>query len=197
MQERNLVKKILEVCSEGRNLLSTQWSFQGLGMYRLYLDSAHKVRLHVWFPSKCTYASEIHTHPWDFKSTVINGVITDHLYKEEKSSKSKPYNRQKLFCGIGGGLQEQPEVVELRNIYEPYVIALGQSYVRRRNHIHRSEPKEGTVTIVERSIPEGMSPDHAFVYWPVGKEWGNAEPRLATSEEVNEVCQNALSLWED
>lgn len=171
--------------------LVTDWSLQGLGMFRMYLSK--KVRLHVWAPSKFAVenVSTIHTHPWDFTSTVIAGTITDVIYGEEHTTMTgqKPtHSKQQIVCGPGGGISSEPRATNLflrgRSVFKER-----QYYQRRANEIHESRPVDGTITIIEREFHDDS--EHAYVYFPFCKEWVSAEPRPATSDEVGAMKEIA------
>lgn len=186
MINKLLVKKILE------QPLSYKWSLQGFGMLRLYLSS--KVRLHVWTnqaPYKVPGVSIIHTHPWDFTSEVVAGMITNTRYKEIEQG-GRLYNRQLLQCGPGGCLKDEPDLVHL-SVRDVEQVHEGDIYTEAAEEIHHSEPEDGTVTIVRRIFKSDT--EHAYVYWPVGEEWGSAEPREATSDEINHITGVALNRW--
>jgi len=179
-----LVKAILQKAQ------SFNWSLQGFGMLRLYLSQ--EVRLHVW---DSRYAvpgvSVIHTHPWDFLSQVVAGKVGNILFNESET-KGMPFHKQVIQCGPGGGLCGMPTDVLLHPAYEELYIE-GQSYTQNAQEIHASRPADGTVTILTRTFREDT--EHAAVYWPAGTEWGSAEPRPATPEEVAAITGNALSRW--
>src|SRR6266705_1769973 len=87
-----------------------QWSLQGLGMLRLYLDDTH--RMHIWDDRYQVYnVSQMHTHPWNFTSTVIVGVVRNIRYVE--NSQATEFHRQMIHCGEGGGLVGESDVVNL------------------------------------------------------------------------------------
>lgn len=82
-----------------------EWSVQGLGMFRLYLDET--TRLHIWSKDfKVLDVSEIHNHPWDFTSDILLGQVSNTIY-EEVDPDDKPeimlnpnvYIKQLLHCG--------------------------------------------------------------------------------------------------
>lgn len=167
-----------------------KWSLQGLGMLRLYLSDS--VRLHVWnktFAFKG--ASPIHTHPWDFKSTVVAGSLQNVIYLPANGGAL--YNRARLKCGPGGHLEETAADKIILRAMPPWIYTEGEFYLEEAEVIHESIPEDGTVTIVERSFKEDK--DHAFVYWPQGTEWGTAEPREATMHEVLRITRHALETW--
>lgn len=170
------------------------WTIQGLGMLRLYLSPW--VRLHIWDRDAVVPdVSKIHTHPWDLKSTVINGAITDFIYVETPTVEPEKFafhvKKQKLLCGESGGLVDQPEACMLRRSRSRLILT-GQTYGLAASEIHESYFTDGTVTLIERKFTE--DPDHAFVYWD-SKEWVSAEPRIATEAERDRAVTKAIKAW--
>lgn len=188
MINKALVRKILE------HPFGFEWSLQGFGMLRLYLEP--EIRLHVW-DSRFTVesVSQTHTHPWNFHSTVVAGVVRNTRYHEVDSHKAtgartKALRRQTILCGVGGGLEGDPEDVELWA--EPVeVYGAGHSYTQRAHEIHVSEPYDGTVTIIRREFLDDQ--DHAYVYFD--GDWVSAEPRPASNLEVAQITEYALKRW--
>jgi hypothetical protein len=206
MITRLLVKTILE---QARRY---EWSLQGFGMFRLYLSKA--VRLHVW---DSRFAVEgvttIHTHPWNFTSTVVAGRITDRLYAHVSVTRNATHTKQKIVCGPGGGAcSEPPAPVRLELIQEvaltPEVfecpisrrshdvdryrvpVSSGSSYGLTAEAAHETLYDDGTVTIIEREFTADT--EHAYVFVPVGTEWVSAEPHAATVMQVDEMAHKAL-----
>lgn len=174
-----------------------EWSLQGLGMLRTYLDPERTMRLHVWSnDAKFQDVSELHTHPWDMTSTVIVGELKQERYVPSLGDEAT-HMCQKILCGEGGGLCDVPRTVGLRMMLPEFYYGLGEGgeseYHQLWWEIHRSVPADGTCTLVEREFT--ADPDHAYVFWPVGEEWVSAEPRPATEEEVFAITGKALDLW--
>lgn len=172
------------------NALKFQWSIQGLGMLRLYLNPDQ--RLHVWSrEAKRTDVSTIHDHPWDFKSQIISGAIDNLIF--EQMPQGLPHFRQRILCGPGGGIDGAPEEVGLicrsRKTYQA-----GESYAQQAQVIHESDPAEGTVTLITRTFRPDT--EHANVFYEAGKTWISAEPRAATMTEIERVVGSALVRWQ-
>lgn len=162
--------------------LRYEWSIQGLGMLRMYLSK--EVRLHIWHLAyRVPGVSDIHDHPWDFESEVVCGWIRDHEY--ELVAGEPTHQMQVIRCGTGGGVFGEPSPVRLQKVEAPAIgitKATGSVYRHESTAIHRSEPANGTVTIVRRTFKTDT--EHARVFFPLGTEWVSAEPRQATVEEV-------------
>lgn len=194
-----LVARILE------RALNYQWSYQGLGMLRLYLSK--DVRVHIWCPRLAVKnVSTIHDHPWDFDSEIVCGWIVNRIWevkfdgygrswKPKKDPSKDPFAVEppthmmgRIRCGEGGGLVPDfvPLPVRLRSRERSYVA--GDKYTEAASLLHESLPEEGTVTIITRRPKP--DPDHAIVCWPIGTEWVSAEPRPASSNEI-EIFANA------
>lgn len=197
MDEMSKIKYLTQALLE--DPLGREWSIQGLGMLRTYLDPNHKLRLHVWTTDHAADVkpSELHTHPWDFNSQVIAGIVHNRRYVGMSDAQpiEDPYQqwqRQTIRCGVGGGLVGTPEIVVLEERpIETY--GAGDIYGQQAIEIHKSTPRDGTVTIIDRVFSDDA--DHAYVYFPVGEDWVTAEPRPATEDEILKICKNSLNLW--
>jgi len=172
-----------------RDPLAREWSLQGFGMLRTYLNSHD--RLHVWDSRyRAPAVSTIHDHPWDFKSVVVSGVLANHRYVLADASEGEgTHLSSSIKCGPGGGLVGEPRHVTLVRLGLPQVFRAGSVYRQRAAEIHETNATDGTVTIVRRSFLSDS--DHAVVAWPIGREWGSAEPRPATREEVLDIVASA------
>ena len=160
------------------NPFQHKWSYQGLGMMRLYLSP--EMRLHIWNAEWAEKdVSTIHTHPWDFQSFTICGEYRQTRYIESGHN-SIYYNKQVI------GEQEQVRLQggELES-YQP-----GEIYRMLHTEIHEATPEPGTVTIIKRRFLENT--EYADVYWDLDKEWVSAEPRSATHAEIMKFTHLAL-----
>lgn len=168
-----------------------EWSLQGLGMLRLHMG--HDTRLHVWdLRHARPGASPIHDHlQWGLTSTVVSGRMVNYRYFEDPAGDL--YRFATLKAGYGCHFKHEPRLIRLRRggdeIYLP-----GSSYSQLPEEIHWSVPDNGTVTIMRKEpTADGES---ARVFWPEGTEWGSAEPRPATPDEVRVITQYALQVWD-
>ena len=160
-------------------------------MLRLYLD--YGCRLHIWHSSlRVPHVTEVHAHPWDFTSTVIAGQLINRRYCLDEYGKT--YLRHLLKCGEGGGLVGQVEPCKLKECF-PEVYAEGQSYSQMNHEIHRTEARNGTVTICQRRFRSDADHANVYVMQAPDVEFVSAEPRPATLEEVRFVTENALLNW--
>ncbi len=191
------------------------WSLQGFGMFRTYF--AEEFRIHLWDRRfAAPGVSTIHTHPWHFKATVLGGSIRNVIYRMEPvgarsarfdsesidtesfapppSIPRATHHMQKILCGPGGGLVDGPQNVVLRipdaggGVYPA-----GTAYHQQASVLHETIPEDGTVTAVSRNFLHDT--EHAMVCWPLGTEWGTAEPRAATKDEIRTAAAYALERW--
>lgn len=174
-----------------------EWTLQGLGMLRLNLSKTH--RLHVWSTAhKVPGVTPIHTHPWDFVSSVISGAITNTIYREIEQPdrfklETRPFGRQEIVCGLESHLVSEPKPVRLYRVSK-VTYTSGQSYSEWYDEIHESDPLDGTVTLIERKVHD--NPDNAFVYVPEGETWGDAAARPACGFEIEQIVGKALERWD-
>ena len=191
-----------------RHATEFEWSLQGFGMFRMYFDETF--RIHIWDRRfAAPGVSTIHTHPWHFKATVLGGSIRNVIYNlappaafpiEPLEGPLGPpdtratHHMQKILCGPGGGLVDGPQDVVLR-IPEAGggVYPAGTAYHQQASVLHETIPENGTVTAVSRNFLHDT--EHAMVCWPIGKEWGTAEPRPATMAEIRSAAAYALERW--
>lgn len=176
-----------------RHPLSFEWSLQGFGMLRLYLDE--RVRLHVWCRELAwAKSSVIHDHPWDFDSAVISGGLVNVTYSLRRADREKSHELVRIRCGEGGCRLSEPERV-LLHPYRMAGLGPGDGYRMRAEELHQTEYEDGAVTLCVRSFRPDRDRDEALVCYPIGDSWTSAEPRPATDEEVLLGCQRALELW--
>lgn len=177
---RDLVRPILrQPFDNGR-----KWQVQGLGMLRTYLSP--ETRLHIWCP-EFNYCEDSgwHTHPWDFSSFVVAGIIQNTKYIERKAAgRSKgwiPFIKQRIICGPGGCSMGEPEDVFLKEVVNHTYVS-GTHYSQNADEIHSSHPERGTVTVITRNVvyPDGS----ATVYHPKDSKRTSAEARPATAHEI-------------
>lgn len=179
---RNIVKSTLE------NWKTRSWTYQGLGMIRVYFTPS--TRMHIWVPQiEVHNVSKIHTHPWDFASYVVCGQITNNTYTMLDDDRTPTHMRQLIHCGAGGGLRAIPENKALMRNY-PEIVNRGQWYTEKFHVPHETAAVPGTVTLVHRTFKADT--EHAYVFWDIGDSWVSAEPRPATDEEIDMACRLAL-----
>lgn len=177
------------------NAQQFHWTIQGLGMLRLNFTKT--LRLHVWDrEGSGNGATPMHTHPWDFTSHVIAGVVEQYRFREVDPADALPssmYYRYRVQCGPGGGIVGgDPTVVHLHCLpLETYMP--GHVYHHLAEEIHHSIPENGTVTLVERRFRKDT--EHADVFVPMGQEFVSAETRDATPDEISRITGNALRRW--
>jgi hypothetical protein len=189
------VKKILQKAEH------FDWSIQGFGMLRLYLSP--EVRLHVWDPERAfPGVSTIHTHPWDFRSDIVSGSISDRTYVidselDRDSTTGGPYDtdpvmysKQRIVCGSGACPVGDAVDVSLRQRRADKAYVAGEGYYHDAREIHESLPGRGCVTLVKRRFKADT--EHADVFFSLGTKWKSSEPRKATPAEIRSMCDLAL-----
>lgn len=182
---RNLVKTTLERA----DLPGWTWTVQGLGMLRCYTSNGDRIT--IWhedlvYPG----VTRVHDHPWDLESTVLSGDVYDHVYSLGGFRGSDVYTRYLITAGEGR--PSYPETVLLFKVATK-VLSVGDTYRHAWSDVHSTSFSNGAVTYCRRSNRQGQM---ARVYVPAGEEYGSAEPRPATPEEVDKYAGLALEGWE-
>lgn len=182
----NILARAILTCAT-----SYEWSLQGMGLLRLYLPG--NIRLHVWDSRyRAPGVSMIHDHlQWGLHSTVIAGLLRNRRYVEAADGEAFMYATIKP--GFGTYFKHAPLPVGLRS-QPPEVYREGDAYSQAPAEIHETDAEDGTVTLM-RKTPS--SDESARVFWRAGAEWGSAEPRVATDDEVRDITQQALRRWFD
>lgn len=169
------------------------WSLQGFGMLRCYLDDKRIARLHVWSKEHAYEdVSLVHDHPWDFRSLIVSGHLMNVRFLESRNGwGTEDYEFQTIQCGPGGCVKSAVQETSLfprdPEHYEP-----GDSYEQRAEEIHASFPDDGCVSIITRKFHQNT--ENARVFWPAGRTWVSAEPRPATKDEIEAICAKALAV---
>ena len=171
------------------NAAAYEWSLQGFGMLRLHLPNDY--RLHVWDSRyRSSGVSMIHDHmQWGLISTVIAGVLINRRYAEDPREAGFLFTT--LKPGYGCYFKHEPKETGLLEL-DPLTYLEGDSYSHKPDEIHQTDAQDGTVTLMHKK-PTGD--ESARVFWPVGSEWGSAEPRRAYPEEVEDITSRALRRW--
>jgi hypothetical protein len=180
----SLVKTILE------NANTYKWSLQGMGMLRLHLPG--DLRIHVWDQRYAVPdVSMVHDHlQWGLESQIISGCLTNYRYVP--ATDGEQYFYATLKAGYGCYFKHDPVPIRLRALPGEHYSA-GQSYAQAPSEIHRSDPENGTVTLMQKQPSD--DPESARVFWLAGEKWVSAEPREATVEEVHDIVGYALANW--
>lgn len=113
-----------------------EWSIQGFGMLRTYLDDEHIERLHIWDVDQAVDdVSTIHDHPWDFTSRIVRGRIRNQRFVAHGSEAAPKFYRARIRCGEGGGLLTEPERVAICSLgVEAY--GPGETYSMEAPELH-------------------------------------------------------------
>lgn len=168
------------------------WTTQGFGMIRCYLDDKQRFRLNIWdYRMRTPGVSLIHDHPWSFTSTIYAGRILNKRYYFSSNSEL-PFNYYYKHIVTGPDGDDASEVMECRLIaqhletYKP-----GQSYTQKLTEVHETDAEIGTVTVNDRTPPTNEYT--ARVFWHKnGHPWMAARPRPSTDEEIAQATWAAL-----
>lgn len=177
-----------------QNYQNYEWTTQGFGFIRTYLDEKKRYRLNVWNDDlRVSEVSDIHDHPWDFRSWILAGCIINTQYFPSTSSKDMMYRFNSIQTGEGGGQISDEGFIKLKKgRLETY--AVGKSYFQKAEQIHQTDYWRGTVSLNER-IPINNRKNLAHVFWYHDREWIDAMPRPAHKIEVATTIKHALKLW--
>lgn len=200
-----LLKDVVWSIFQGHGLKEHEWTVQGFGMVRTYLDEEKTWRLNVYHSSLIVPdVSIVHTHPWHFDSWILGGVLTNHRHvivnNGEDSTFRKSGDQHMLYAEIKTGIKSNvgnageggvmPQGDCWLRIDETEQFEPSDNYHMEADEIHHVEYTDGCVTLNRRvRVGDG---EHAIVYWPYGQEWVSAKPRLATEEEIEAVISAGI-----
>lgn len=166
-----------------RQPLEYDWSYQGLGMLRLYLGDV--ARLHIWDQRHAVpNVSTLHNHSWSLDSLVLSGMIINQRFayatNSDYSTPRRGYWRQRLVCGYNSETVGHPVRVDLipqaLEYYQP-----GESYSQKATEIHSTMATPGTITLMQRTF-DGEDQE-ADVFYRT-RAFVSAKPRKATEDEI-------------
>ena len=188
---RATVRTILE-----RPFAMPDWSVQGFGMLRCYLDPDKKYRLNIWDRGLMVpNVSTIHDHPWHFTSWIINGAFRNTRFNISPDPLyGNAFDWQVIRTGPGGGPEDGEHGTVRLIARAPEQYRTGDRYHQEAKEIHSSAFMDGTVTLNDRVRLSDS--DHARVFWLTGQHWVNAQPRVADQAEILHTTQKALTLWQ-
>jgi hypothetical protein len=169
-----------------------EWTLQGFGMLRTYLDDGW--RLHVWHSDySVPGVTTIHDHPWHFESLIVAGILLNQRFELVSTGIAPATHMMRTIKpGIGLKVLEHDQHVQIRPAGQREIYLAGERYHQSANEIHESMPLPGTVTLVRR---ERVGDDVARSFYPAGEQWVSGEPRAATAEEARAICAFSLSQW--
>lgn len=125
------------------------------------------VRLHIWWSDERSDKEHIHTHPWDFASSIILGTLNFEQFAEDSEGEDffvnyydRPTAKTSYVLRSGG-------VGKLKKTFGAALVS-GCSYVARRPFIHRVDktPNVNTATIMVHG-PELDYPTRIFTKEPL------------------------------
>lgn len=174
------------------NPYNFEWSVQGLGMLRLYLNK--RDRLSIWHNAgRLKDATPIHDHYWGFQSWIFCGELRNTRYVGATLEEpfGEPYNRFRIQTGENpeNAIIEGPVPDFLREC-PTEIYHAGDTYKQEAIECHQTEFVDGTITLIRRlSYLDKL--DEANVWGPVGVDFVSAEPRLASDEEIGMFVEAA------
>lgn len=177
-----------------------EWTVQGFGMLRTYLDDDQTTRLQVWDQRLATWANNaIHDHPWNFTSTIIAGTLWNERYQIMEPQDNYPpawtpwgvYNMVTIQPGAEGKQLTEPEQVVLGR-YPLEMYSMGETYYQEASELHMTRYAQGTVTVITR---RRVREDTARSLWLHGGEYNLTQVRRANEVEIWHTIATALSNW--
>lgn len=199
MNGHNFIKPLIEQFLRDPDTIDRNWTVQGFGMLRTYFgpnNDRKRFRLNLWDDRLAVpNVSTIHDHPWHFESMIVAGVFVNRRFTMLPPSEygCPTHTYTTIKTGEGGGIvKSEFQTAGLRSgpveLYED-----GAIYSQLADEIHESVPARGTITLNERTrVGDG---EHARVFWPIGTDWVDAEPREATIKEVVNGIMYSLKRW--
>jgi hypothetical protein len=177
-----------------RNREQFEWTVQGFGMIRTYLDRDQRWRLNIWDNRLTTSnVSRIHDHPWSFTSFIQCGLIENRRYSfmQTYDLHLATHCYKEIVTGPDGEDKSNVRHCEIVPKRLEFYMA-GDTYSQKLDEVHETVAHTGTVTLNDRTTPT----EHytARVFWPLGTEWVGARPRPAEGIEVARACAAALQV---
>jgi len=173
--------------------MDRDWTVQGFGMIRTYLDPEQRWRLNVWDDRlRAPEVSLIHDHPWSFTSHVLVGRIRNRRYACDDDSSYPTHFYKRIKTGPDGADASGELTCQLAcKGLESY--DSGMKYSQLLNEVHETEAVRGTVTLNDRTPP--IESYTTRVFWQIDHhKWTSTRPRPATRDEVMLATEAALTL---
>jgi hypothetical protein len=166
--------------------LSLRWRRHGIGFIKAYLDEEKTLRVNVYNKRFLTPNITIHhTHPWHLVSRILSGELENTRYERTAYGMDR-YLEGVIHCANYNGIEGTPRLVKL-GVVSVEKLPAGAAYVQSAKEIHKTEAKDGTVTLMER-VPYYGGRGTARVYWPEGTEYVNADiSELSEGEVIHAV----------
>ena len=172
-----------------RNYNRYKWEIHGFGMLRTYINE--NTRLQIWHNDYTVeQVTDIHTHPWDFTSTIMQGYVRNITYEEHELNDTDIddiYDRCLILTGEHAYVKEKTRVRLVKKTQ--FMHTKGDTYKHKKDIPHRISFCDGTITVLTK---ENVNPDSlAYSYVEDTLEWVSAAPRLATVDEIQEFIKIA------
>lgn len=143
--------------------------------------------------------TEIHSHSMDFRSEIIAGRMRQYRYRRTDDPAAAVATR----CGVQDLTLDGKLAGDARLCYliegplEEY--RAGEAYEITAPEIHRSDPEDGTVTLIARQYK--TSPAGVSAFWLRSSELAKGVqgqkfvPPAAGAAAVDDIVSRALSRW--
>ncbi len=174
---KKLVERIIKTVDVG------DITVHGLGMARIHITP--KIRIHLWHPEfQEPGVTELHTHPWDLRSTIIAGSFTEEVWQQ--ATYGYPFQEYIVGCGVGGGGVRKGCVSLLQRTEVTYRGA-GDRYHREASTIHRVLlSKTGAITLMYKGEKDtGV----ASVFSKCETPFGDARQRPAEVKDARTLIK--------
>lgn len=135
----------------------------GLGFIQIKLGEKERVHIYTNKIKTTTKEEEIHNHRYNFKSTVLKGVLNNKLYQVNEDING-PFLLVDEACNPDLPKSEKKIKVSLPKLICDFDTGKGQSYFIEKDTFHRVEALEdNTITLVRR---EPTVKDMAQIIYP-------------------------------
>lgn len=159
------------------------WRMQEIGLMGLRLDDQRQYRLHVWDPTSQAADAPIHDHPYDFRSQIVVGELTNIRYEDE------PGGDEYVRFRYRPGHEDERLSDTVRLSARPTIFTEGDEYRQVHHELHASRQQAGTVTVVQCSWVERS--ELTVCHRDAGS-WRSARARDARRDEIKTVTAKAL-----
>lgn len=121
----------------------------GLGFIQIKLGEVFRVHIYTSKVSLTTQAEEIHNHRYNFKSTVLKGLLTNKLYQINPSPTGE-FILVDEACNPNIPKTQHHVTVDTPKLISEFKTPINTAYFLDKDTFHQVESQEGTITLVER-----------------------------------------------
>lgn len=184
-QVRQSVKSVLE------NHQKHRWYETVDGVIATYFKNETALNIYQGLDRSNPY---IHSHPFDFTSTIVTGEMRHTRYRLDPSGDEFQFQRRRITGEFFGATEDCVLEAMPLETYLP-----GDTYSILSSEIHSVAPVDGSITLVVRD--HFTSPTEFASYWPSGKPTKKIENgsfavrRIAPESLVAEMARLTLKDW--